>query len=266
MEMFKILMEVSLLLIPLILQSYLIPESKKPAEDRFLANDAFIQVFNSVVEHIFKSSKLLTTMESSISDLITSFDDAKVLHQIAESFAKKKDSNAAEGVYSRILQIDPHDEKAMRKKTYFQALRDPTSINEDDLPPIDFIEDMDTLRSIEINYLNYKLEGLSRGPTSGPVSEISKRIKKRKIKPIRWPKGFDLKNPSKTRPDEDRWLPKLERAKYRGLAKKKGFMKKMQGTSNVDETATRGNFQKGPTTATVQTVKNSNKYSKKKKR
>ena len=42
-------------------------------------------------------------MQSSISDLIASFDDVQVLHQIAESFAKKKDSFTAEGVYSRIM-------------------------------------------------------------------------------------------------------------------------------------------------------------------
>jgi SRP72 RNA-binding domain len=219
-----------------------------------------------MVEHIFKSSKLLTVMQSSISDLISSFNDTQVLHQIADSFAKKKDNLAAEGVYGRILEIDPEDEKAIRKKTYFQALRDPASINIDNLPPVDLIDDMDTLRSIEINYLNYKMEGQSKGPASGPVSEVSKMIKKRRKKNIRWPQGFDPKNPPKTRPDEERWLPKLERAKYRGLAKKKGYMKKTQGTSNIDETATRGTFQKGPSTATAKTVKSGNKYNKNKKK
>ena len=97
----------------------MIPESRKPVENRFLSSEAFVQVFNGVVEHIFKSSKLLTTMQSSITDLIATFDDAQVLHQIAESFAKKKDNDAAEGVYRRILEIDPRDEKALRKKTYF---------------------------------------------------------------------------------------------------------------------------------------------------
>jgi regulator of sirC expression with transglutaminase-like and TPR domain len=58
-------------------------------------------------------------MKSSITDLISSFNDTKVLHQIAESFAKKKDNQGAEGVYSRILEINPEDEKAIRKKTYF---------------------------------------------------------------------------------------------------------------------------------------------------
>lgn len=228
----------------------MIPESKKPESERFLQSEAFINTFNSVVEYIFKSSKLLAVMKSSISDLIGSFNDTKVLHSIAESFAKKKDNEGAEGVYSRILEINPEDEKAIRKKTYFQALRDPSSVNEGNLPPIDLIEDMETLRRIEINYLNYKAEGISKAAPSGPVSEVSKRIKKRKKKKIRWPKGFDPKNPPKQKADPERWLPKLDRVKYRAIAKKKGYMKKTQGTTNVDETATRGNFKKGPSTAT----------------
>ena len=204
-------------------------------------------------------------MKSSISDLIGSFNDTKVLHQIAESFAKKKDNEGAEGVYSRILEINAEDEKAIRKKTYFQALRDPSSVDVDNLPPIDLIDDMETLRSIEINYLNYKAEGISKAP-SGPVSEVSRRIKKRKKKRIRWPKGFDPKNPPKQKPDPERWLPKLERMKYRGLAKKKGYMKRTQGTTNVDENATRGNFKTGPSTATSKTVKGTSKYKNKKRR
>jgi hypothetical protein len=112
-----------------------------------------------VVEYIFKTSKLLTVMNSSITDLIKGFDDTQVLHQIADSFSKKKDNLAAEGVYARILEIDSQDEKAIRKKTYFQALRDPASVNIDQLPPIDLIEDLETLRNIEINYLNFKSEG-----------------------------------------------------------------------------------------------------------
>lgn len=249
------------------MQNYLIPESKKPESERFLQSDAFVTTFNSVVEYIFKSSKLLNVMKSSITDLISSFNDTQVLHQIAESFAKQKDSEGAEGVYSRILEIDPEDEKAIRKKTYFQALRDPASVEITNLPDIELIDDMETLRSIEINYLNYKAEGVSKAAPSGPVSEISKRIRKRKKKKIRWPKGFDPKNPPKLRPDPERWLPKLERAKYRGLAKKKGYMKRTQGTTaNVDDSATRGNFKKGPSTATAKTVKSSKKYSKKRRR
>ena len=188
--------------------------------------------------------------------MIINFKDTTVLHKIAEAFEKKKNTAQAEKIYARIMEIDPSDEKAVRKRTYFQALRDPLSINDDDLPAIDLVDDMETMRSIEINYLQYKGKNSVR-PNSGKMSEVSKKIKKRRRKKIRWPKNFDPTNPKHTsvRPDPERWLPKMERMKYRGLAKKKGYMKKTQGSTNVDQTSARGNFKAGPSTATKSTVK-----------
>jgi len=225
--------------------------------ERFIDPEAFTATFNGVVEYIFKSSKLLNSMKDSISDIIINFKDTAVLHKIAESFEKKKDTLQAEKIYTRIMEIDSTDEKAVRKRTYFQALRDPMSINDDDLPPIDLINDMETMRSIEINYLQYKGKNTTKKPNSGPVSEVSRKIKKRRRKKVRWPKNFDPTNPKHTakRPDPERWLPKMERVKYRGLAKKKGYMKKTQGSTHVDQTTNRGNFKSGPSTATKGVVK-----------
>ena len=44
--------------------------------------------------------------------------------------------------------------------------------------------------------------------------------KKKKKRKIRYPKNFDPKNPGLA-PDPERWLPKLQRKKYRNLAKNK---------------------------------------------
>lgn len=208
-------------------------------------------------------------MDSSISDLIISFEDTEVLHKIAESFEKKKNTAQASKIYHRLLEIDPADDKALRKRTYFKALEDPLNVDEENLPAIDLIKDLETLRSIEINYLQYKGTFADKKGNSKPVSEVSRKIKKRKRKKkIRWPKGFDPTNPKHTRvkPDQERWLPKLERQKYRGLAKKKGYVKRTQGTTNVDDKAERGNFKKGPSTATVQAVKSKSKYRRKRRR
>lgn len=210
-------------------------------------------------------------MESSISDLIITFDDTEILHKIAESFEKKKDTVQAISIYERILQINPRDDKALRKSTYFKALEDPLNVNEEDLPPIDLIKDLETLRSIEINYLQYKGTFSQKGGASGPVSEVSKKIKKsskNRRRKIRWPRGFDPTDPKHTKNavDPERWLPKLEREKYRGLAKKKGYVKRTQGSSNVDDKAERGNFKKGPSTATMSAVKGKAKYGKKRRR
>lgn len=54
--------------------------------------------------------------------------------------------------------------------------------------------------------------------------------KKKKKKKIRHPKNFDAKNPGPM-PDPERWLPKLQRKKYRGLAKKLA-----QGAASVETT------------------------------
>ena len=95
-------------------------------------------------------------MKENISELISNFDDTKILHQIAENFAKRKDSSGAEKVYKRILELTPDDETAQRKFNYFLALRDPISIDESQLRPIDLITDFEKLRSIEMDYLNYR--------------------------------------------------------------------------------------------------------------
>lgn len=98
----------------------------------------------------------------------------------------------------------------------------------------------------------------------GPVSEVSRKIKKtKKSKKTKWPKNFDPTNPPKNRPDPERWLPKLERTKYRGLAKKKGYLTKTQGSSNMRQNETRSTFTKGPTTGTQDAVGSKKKYGRK---
>ena len=95
--------------------------------DRFLENgETFATFFNSVVEHIFKNRALFASMEDSIVDLIGSFHDTKVLHKIADNFAKKRDNASAEGIYKRILEIQPDDDKATRKLAHTTAITDPS--------------------------------------------------------------------------------------------------------------------------------------------
>lgn len=134
--------------------------------ERFLENgETFATFFNSVVEHIFKNRALFSSMEGSIVDLIGSFQDVKVLHKIAENFAKKRDDVSAEGIYKRILQIQPDDEKASRKLAHTTAITDPNAVNEKHLPQIQLIQDTETLRAIETNFMLYKKVNASR-PTS----------------------------------------------------------------------------------------------------
>lgn len=243
---------------------------KKAASERFLSEGAFLSLFNGVVKYIFSNGQVLNEMKENISELIANFEDTQILHQIAENFSGRKDSAGAEKVYKRILEIDPEDERASRKYNYFLALRDPASIAEDQLPPIELITDFERLRSIEVDYLNYKGASSTLKPKSnfvlkklgGPVSEVSRKIKKnRKKRKIQFPKNFNPMKPGK-RPDPERWLPKMERSKYRALAQKKGYLTKTQGSSNVRQNETRSTFTKGPTTGAKEAAKTKKKHRK----
>lgn len=52
-------------------------------------------------------------------------------------------------------------------------------------------------------------------------AEIFMPTRKRK-RNIRYPKGFDPKNPG-PEPDHERWLPKWQRSRFKKMAKKKGI-------------------------------------------
>lgn len=95
-------------------------------------------------------------MKSNIKDLVSNFEDTEVLHNIAESFANKKDYLSSEDIYKRILQIEPDNDKAMRKSQHFLAMRDPASVKYDDLPPIALVTENEKLRAIEVDFLQYK--------------------------------------------------------------------------------------------------------------
>ena len=117
------------------------------------------------------------------------------------------------------------------------------------------------MRSIEMDYLQYKGTSTSQKQEVGKakVPKVKKRIRK-----IKWPKNFDPFKPNQPGPDPERWLPKLERAKYARQAKKAGLLSKTQGTtSNVSQTQTKQTFQQGPSTATQDVAGSKSKPGKK---
>lgn len=106
------------------------------------------------------------------------------------------------------------------------------------------------MRSIEMDYLQYK--GAS---TAARPAELKKELKvKKRIRKIRWPKAFDVYK-VQPGPDTERWIPKMERAKFAKLAKQRGLASKTQGTTtNVNMTQSKNTFQQGPSTATQDTA------------
>ena len=117
---------------------------------------AFAEFFNGMVNYIFKNSALLAKMKDSVRDLVSNFEDAEMLMNIAENFAQKKDFETSEDIYKRVLEIEPENDKALRKSKHFLAMRDPAAVRYEDLPPISLITENERLRQLEVDYLQYK--------------------------------------------------------------------------------------------------------------
>lgn len=122
-----------------------------------------------MVNYIFKNSALLSLMKDSVRDLVANFEDAEVLMNIAENFAQKKDYATSEDIYKRVLEIEPGNDKASRKSKHFLAMRDPAAVRYEDLPPITLITEHERLRQLEVDYLQYKLTGLTRASSNSAV-------------------------------------------------------------------------------------------------
>lgn len=76
---------------------------------------------------------------------------------------------------------------------------------------------IDDLQQLEMFEKNVALSKMQRSK-SGDLVEIEKKIKKKKRKRVRYPKGFDATNPGPL-PNPERWVPKYDRKDFR---KKKG--------------------------------------------
>lgn len=109
-----------------------------------------------MVNYIFKNAALLGHMKDSVKDLVSNFEDVEMLMNIAENFAQKKDYQTSEDIYKRVLEIDPENDKASRKSKHFLAMRDPSAVRYEDLPPISLITENEKLRQLEVDYLQYK--------------------------------------------------------------------------------------------------------------
>lgn len=87
-------------------------------------------------------------------------------------------------------------------------------------------------------------------------------IPKKRKKQIRYPKGFDPKNPG-SEPDPERWLPKWQRSRFKKYAKKKGiYLKGAQGDAQIDTDVTGGIMQ---STAAQEVVQEKQKHKRRKK-
>lgn len=230
-------------------EKYFLSQQKLEPSQRFVGEKCFSLFSQGIVQHIFKNSNLLHELKDHISSIVNMLDDSEMLHSIAENFAKKDNIEVAHSIYEKILEKFAGDEKANRKFMFYQAFKDPKKVRVEDLPPLELVTDYNKMRSIEMDYLQYK------GANAAMKMEVQKDEKTKKIKKrvrkIKWPKAFDPWKHNQNAPDHERWLPKLERKQFARLAKKAGYQKGTQGNANVSETQTKNTFQQGPSTANI---------------
>jgi len=216
-----------------------------------------------ILNTLSKNLNLVADFQDIIKTIQNQTKDPHVISQIAELYIKNKNHQQAAQLYQQILQFDKDNVKALERLGYLYSFTDMKKAEEYLLriPQVDIITDLTEIRRLEVDYLPTK--GTKVEEIKSNLQEASKKIKKRKRKP-RYPKGFDPSNPGPL-PDPERWLPKLERAKYKKMAQKKGKLRGTQGAAAGQETVQ--TFQKGPSTANqeVSTTAAKSKKSKKKK-
>jgi len=186
-----------------------------------------------IINTLSKNLNLLGDFQGIIQTVQSQSDDPSVISQIAELYIKDKDYKQAIKLYEQVLQRDKENIRALERLGYLYSFTDMKKAEEylQRIPQVDFISDLNELRRLEVDYLPSRGTKVEESKT---ILEASKKIKKRKRKP-RYPKGFDPENPGRL-PDPERWLPKMERAKNKKLAKKKGLGRGTQGVSTGAET------------------------------
>jgi len=186
-----------------------------------------------IVNTLSKNLNLLSDFQGIIQTIQSQSDDPRVISQIAELYIKDKNYKQAIQLYEQALSRDRENVRALERLGYLYSFTDMKKSEEylQRIPQVDIITDLNELRRLEVDYLPSRGTKVEESKT---VLDASKKIKKRKRKP-RYPKGFDPENPGRG-PDPERWLPKMERAKNRKLAKKKGLGRGTQGVSTGQET------------------------------
>jgi signal recognition particle subunit SRP72 len=134
--------------------------------------------------------------------------------------------------YNYILEnIDRHD-----KSIVIESINSMAHIDSDRSESLRRQMD-ETMIDLSLEHINTLLSEVFTKVKKNPVGDKKKSTNKKKKK--RFPKNFDPKKPGPM-PDPERWLPKLQRKKYRNVAKNKMAY---QGAS-ADNNTTTGQFRK----------------------
>lgn len=234
------------------LEQFFLPQLNLGPELRFLAPKVFAQFAKVVVYYILKNSTILARLKERVAKLVEYIEDPKTVAKIAEGFVEKRDFAVAESIYKALIFKNPANSLFISRLNYIYSIIDPEKIDEGTLPEFDIIKDFNTLRNLENDYMK-TIKSIGDKPKIQQPEKKSTAIKKTKNR-ICWPQGFDPYNPGK-RPDPERWLPKIERAKFKKAAIKKGQYTKTQGVT-VSDSKTTELFKQQNSTANQKITKN----------
>ena len=223
------------------LDEFFMEEIKK--QDRFVNDRVFTQFAQNVVFYILRNQNILNFLREKIVALVQFISDPKAVAKIAEQFLIKKEFEVALQLYEYLVKNNPGNILFLSRLNYIFSVTEPEKIQVDQIPEFDLKTDFNTLSNLENEYLKFlnqdpqaqqRTREYRQNPT-GQEEKTRKKIRKKKYR-IKWPKNFDFENPG-PRPDKERWIPKMQRKKYRKRALKKGILTRTQG-GNADNSKT----------------------------
>ena len=261
------------------LDKLFVPQLNLDSNQRFLSPKPFAQFAKSIVFYVLKNKALVTGLREKLVEFVEYIDNSETIVQLSEGCIARGEYKVAEKLICKLLKHDPNNLRLKSRLNYVYSVLDPSRIELSSLPDFPKVADVNKLRSLENDYMSFikqkennckgkevintvgALVGLKKEEVNiQPI--IMKKKKNKKDRKIRWPKNFNFENPG-PRPDEERWLPKMERRKYRKIAIKKGYLSRTQGGTTVNAEKTTELFKAENSTANKTT--GSSKLKKKRK-
>ena len=154
---------------------------------------------------------------SDIENLDKNIKDKKVLRNIilliADAFTKSNKYEQSVKIYEYYLNKINKDDKQIK----FLLIQSLANV---DIEKADIIRRQIDETEIDLSNenINNLLNELFSKPKKGEKGENQEKQKKKRKKKIRYPKNFDPKHPGPM-PDPERWLPKMQRKKYKAKNK-----------------------------------------------
>jgi hypothetical protein len=211
-----------------------------PEDQRFLQPTVFNQFAKHVVFFMIRNNTLLKNMKDKIVRFIDYVGDQSIVLKMANLFVEKREFQVAETILSGLVAKDPTNDRVRSRLNYVYSIVDPSKIDEGVLPRFELLQDINSIRNLENDFMNIVRQKTSaKTDSTAPKVEDTKITKeksgRRKIKKkyrIKWPKNFDFSKPG-PRPDPERWLPKFERKKYLKRAVRDGKVSRTQGVTTT---------------------------------